>query len=49
MNAESGGYGGSVQAALAKGHNEIVWLLVEKGVDVNAQESMAVHYRQRRA
>ena len=37
VNAQGGYYGNALQAALAKGHDQIVQMLLAKGADVNAQ------------
>ena len=37
VNAQGGRYGTALQAALYRGHEEVVELLLAKGADVNAQ------------
>ena len=37
VNEQSGWYGSALQAALAKGHNEIVQLLLKREADMNVQ------------
>jgi ankyrin repeat protein len=37
VNAQGGGYGTAMQAASARGHDQIVQRLLEGGADVNAQ------------
>jgi ankyrin repeat protein len=36
VNAQGGRYGSALQAASARGHDQVVQLLLEKGVDINA-------------
>ena len=40
VNAQGGGYGNALQAALAGGHETLAVLLLEKGADVNAQDEL---------
>jgi ankyrin repeat protein len=37
VNAQCGGYGNALQAALEQGHEAVVKTLLDKGADVDAQ------------
>ena len=39
INAHGGEYGSALQVVSARSHEAVIWLLLEKDADVNAQEA----------